>query len=257
MSKKRIRGDHAVYHVMWRSINKQIIFHEKKDYYTFLSAVRYSQKILDYDLIAYCIMGNHVHLMIKEGADNISKIMQVIGSAFVRHYNEYKGRMGPLFQARFKSESIETQQYFVRCIRYICMNPVKAGLTKSVDEYKYSSFNEMVHPKKSNLINVEIIEKVVSVSTVASLCKKQYNEEIIFMDVDNDTEKKEHETKLLINRLGYSSEADMHTLPDGTKIVLANKMAELDIPKYKIATLLGIPRYKVNIFLQTCPRDDS
>ena len=72
MSKKRIKGSHSVYHVMWRAINKQMIFCDEKDFNLFLSAVKYSQKKLDYDLIAYCIMGNHVHLMIKEGTDDVS-----------------------------------------------------------------------------------------------------------------------------------------------------------------------------------------
>jgi REP element-mobilizing transposase RayT len=85
-------------------------------------------------------MDNHVHLLINEGDDEIGKIMKRINISYSYYFNKKYGRIGHLFQDRFKSEGIDSDAYLLSVVRYIHNNPVKAGLVKNIEEYKWSSY---------------------------------------------------------------------------------------------------------------------
>jgi putative transposase len=90
---------------------------------------------------AYCLMDNHVHLIINEGAESISRIMKRVQVSYVYYFNEKYGRSGHLFQDWFKSEAVEDDQYLLTAIRYIHHNPVKAQMVSHPCEYRWSSYN--------------------------------------------------------------------------------------------------------------------
>lgn len=132
-----------IYHVMLRGINRQQIFYEKEDYQFFISLLERYKAPCGYELYAYCLMGNHIHLLIREGNEvSTGDIFRHIGSAFVYWYNIKYERVGHLFQDRYKSEPIEDESYLLTVFRYILMNPVKAGLCGKAEEYPYSSAGE-------------------------------------------------------------------------------------------------------------------
>lgn len=132
-----------IYHVMLRGINRQQIFYEKEDYQFFISLLERYKEPCGYELYAYCLMGNHIHLLIREGNEvSTGDIFRHIGSAFVYWYNIKYERVGHLFQDRYKSEPIEDESYLLTVFRYILMNPVKAGLCGKAEEYPYSSAGE-------------------------------------------------------------------------------------------------------------------
>ena len=89
-------------------------------------------------------MDNHVHILIKEVTEPISLIVKRISGSYVYWFNRKYERWGHLFQERFKSEAVENDAYFLTVLRYIHQNPVKAGITKSVSEFRWSSFHEYV-----------------------------------------------------------------------------------------------------------------
>ena len=142
--KPRTQSKTGIHHIMLRGINKQVIFHDKEDSYKFLKILSRTKEKLDFDIFAYCIMNNHVHLLIKEKENTIGQIIGTVASKFATWYNTKYERVGYLFQDRFKSEAVETNEYFLTVIRYIHQNPVKAGLCKSVGEYEFSSYNEFL-----------------------------------------------------------------------------------------------------------------
>jgi REP element-mobilizing transposase RayT len=90
---------------------------------------------------AYCLMDNHAHLLINEGEDIISRIMKRIGTSYAYYFNKKYGRVGHLFQDRFKSEAIEDEGYLLAVVRYIHDNPVKAGIVQKASSYQWSSYN--------------------------------------------------------------------------------------------------------------------
>ncbi|MBE6563266.1 MAG: hypothetical protein E7660_05975 [Ruminococcaceae bacterium] len=121
----RIKSKSGIYHVMLRGINQQQIFEEPEDYYKFLEIVEEYKAVSEFELYAYCLMGNHIHLLIKENKEPIEQIFKRIGGKFVYWYNIKYQRVGHLFQDRFKSEPVETNDYLLTVIRYIHQNPLK------------------------------------------------------------------------------------------------------------------------------------
>lgn len=141
---KREKSKTGIYHIMLRGINQQQIFEEDEDYRKFLDVVKDCKEISEFELYAYCLMGNHIHMLIKEKKEPIEQIVKRIGSRFVYWYNVKYSRKGHLFQDRYKSEPVEEQVYFDTVLVYIHRNPIKAGICKKPGDYEFSSYNEYV-----------------------------------------------------------------------------------------------------------------
>lgn len=129
-----------IYHVIARGINKSIIFEEEDDFSTFLSILEHYQKQEDFQIFAYCLMSNHVHLLLGNTKGNLGNIMRKIQVTFAKWYNAKYERQGYLFQDRFRSEPINDQDYFMRVFRYVHQNPLHAGVETKVGEYPWSSY---------------------------------------------------------------------------------------------------------------------
>ena len=138
----REKSSTGVYHVILRGHNQQPIFKEEEDAQRFLHTLEKYQKSGDYLVFAYCLMANHVHLLIKEEQTELGTIMKRIGASFVYWYNKKHERCGNLFQDRFRSEAVEDEAYFLTVLRYIHQNPVKAGLVEEPASYSWSSYRE-------------------------------------------------------------------------------------------------------------------
>ncbi|MGN0492417.1 MAG: REP-associated tyrosine transposase [Acutalibacteraceae bacterium] len=138
----RKKSKTGIYHIMLRGTNGQQIFADSEDCEKFLEIIKDCKAISEFEIFAYCLMGNHIHLLLKENKEPIELIMKRIASRFVYWYNIKYQRVGHLFQDRFKSEPVENDEYFLTVIRYIHQNPVKAGICKKPQDYYYSSYNE-------------------------------------------------------------------------------------------------------------------
>lgn len=138
--KARLKSNSMIYHIMLRGANKQEIFHDDEDCRCFLNTVKRFKVISGMGVYGWCLMNNHVHLLLKEGQEEISTTMKRIGVAYVYYYNCKYQTSGHLFQDRFRSENVETIQYLLTVIRYIHQNPLKAGMVSRVGEWRWSSF---------------------------------------------------------------------------------------------------------------------
>lgn len=141
--KLRIKSCTNIYHVTLRGVNRQQIFEASEDYRLFLDTVKRYQKKKDFKVLAYCLMGNHVHLLLElKEEDELGSIMQLINGRFARIYNWKYDRVGHLFQGRYKCETIDNNIYLGIAFRYILQNPWRAGLEKKVGTtYPWSSFS--------------------------------------------------------------------------------------------------------------------
>ncbi|MEL7567830.1 MAG: transposase [Dehalobacterium sp.] len=143
----RKKSENGIYHLMLRGINQQNIFENEEDNKKFLDILETYKTEIDYKIYAYCLMGNHVHLLIKEGKEEFSNTMKRIGAGYVYWYNWQYGRKGHLFQDRYRSEAVENDRYFLAVLRYIHQNPIKAGIVKDIDTYEWSSYREYIGEK--------------------------------------------------------------------------------------------------------------
>lgn len=141
----RKKSKTGIYHILLRGQNKQIIFQDNEDYMQFLQVLNESKAKSDFQIYAYCLMDNHIHLLLHEFDEEIGTVMRRIGSSYVYRYNWKYRRCGHLFQDRFKSEEVETDAYFLTALRYIHNNPVKANITNTAANYRWSSYNEYLN----------------------------------------------------------------------------------------------------------------
>jgi len=136
----RQRSDSDVYHVFARGINRQAIFVEDDDYSRFISIVAKAKAKSRFTLFGYCLLTNHVHLLLKVGDDDIGETIKRITTGYACWFNWKYERVGHLFQDRFGSEPVETDDYLLAALRYIHKNPIKAGLCYRAEDYTWSSY---------------------------------------------------------------------------------------------------------------------
>ena len=137
--KAREKSEQNIYHVMLRGINRQRIFMDEEDNRHFLKVLSQCKEISGFSLFAYCLMGNHVHLLLQTGKEPLEQVMKRIGTRYAVWYNTKYERIGHLFQDRYKSEAVKDEAYFVTVLRYILNNPVKAGMCGKATDYSLSS----------------------------------------------------------------------------------------------------------------------
>lgn len=145
----RKKSKSGIYHIILRGINKQTVFYDDEDREVFLNRLKTVKEEKSYTIYAFCLMGNHIHLLVKEEEFEIGRIMQKILTSYIFWYNRKYERIGNLFQDRFKSEVVEDDSYLLSAVRYIHQNPIKAGLCQTVDEYKWSSHSAYLNDIKS------------------------------------------------------------------------------------------------------------
>jgi len=135
---RKISGT-GIYHVMLRGVNRQRIFEEPADYERFLLHLLQVKRNSEFKLFAYCLMSNHVHLLLKENEVPLAQIFKRLGARYASWFNKKYDRCGHLFQGRFRSEPVESDAYLITVLAYIYQNPVKAGLCNSPENYIWSS----------------------------------------------------------------------------------------------------------------------
>ena len=142
-----------VYHIIIKGIDDGTIFYDNEDRNVFLNKLEITKKKFKYKILSYCLMSNHVHLVISIENENLSKGIQSLIIRYACYFNRKYDRKGPFVQNRFNSKKIENQRYFLEVCRYVHRNPEKAGIEKT-DKYRWSSYQEYIGKEK-------IIEKKI------------------------------------------------------------------------------------------------
>ena len=151
-----------IYHVMIRGNRRQDIFLEDEDRLRFIGILKKKKQKGEYELYAFCLMNNHVHLLIKEKKEQLSQIMKRINISYVNYFNRKYKQVGHLFQDRFKSETIEDENYLLAVLNYIHHNPFNAFIINNLADYPWSSYdmyiNKLSHPafliKSKNILSL-------------------------------------------------------------------------------------------------------
>lgn len=136
----RIVMPHFPHHVVQRGHNRQAVFAERKDYERYLAALQEFKDPYGVKVYAYCLMTNHVHLLLCPGdPEGIGKLMKRLAGRQTRYHNVLEGRSGTLWEGRYKSSPVETEAYLLACCRYIELNPVRARIVSDPASYPWSS----------------------------------------------------------------------------------------------------------------------
>lgn len=142
-------------HIITRGVGRQILFEERCDYIYYLKKLKKYSEEMGIEVHAYCLMSNHVHLLIRDRENEVSLFMKKMGVSYSAYYNKKYDRVGHLFQSRYISEAIESEKYFFTVFRYILNNPKKAGICAAKD-YEWSSYSEYFENNNS-IVQIKII----------------------------------------------------------------------------------------------------
>lgn len=200
-----------IYHVIYRGVNKQKIFEDNEDYCTLINILHKYMEECDYKIYAYCIMSNHIHLLIKPGKMSLALIFQHLMPSFVAKYNIKYQRIGHLFQSRFKSEPINNESHFLTVIRYIHQNPVKAAICCKPEDYQFSSFKDYFD---NELIDSNLVSTLVSREFFWSFNQAENSDQC--MDIEEERPRMwsdERAVEIMQKASGCRCVADFQALP--------------------------------------------
>lgn len=135
----RLQAPGTVHHLIARGNERREVFRDDADREDYLQRIARYRERFGIRLYAYCLMPNHVHLAVEQGATSLSAFMHALQSSYTQRFNRRHCRVGHLFQGRFKSFLVDCDRYFLALVRYIHENPVKAGMVQDAKSYLWSS----------------------------------------------------------------------------------------------------------------------
>lgn len=235
----RKRSNTGIYHILLRGIDKRDIFLDNWDRDKFIEYLSKAKEKGNFELYGYCLMDNHVHLLIKEG-EEIGLSIKRITVGYVGWHNKKYERTGHLFQNRYKSEVVETDSYLLTVLRYIHQNPVKAKIIDNPEKYSWSSYNQYIesYQNQNTTIDPGLIKGYLATE----------EEFIDFMNTPNKDECLGYKSKAKYNEDSYKKiihkkyKVDNLTdLPINERNEIINRIYnELDISIRQLSKALGV-----------------
>ncbi len=153
--KPRIEIGGGLYHIISRGNNRKKIFRSHDDYLKFTRILEQQKTKLPFYLYAYCLMPNHVHLLIERRDDPVSRIMQRVLTTYSQYHNRKYKKVGHLFQDRYKALLCQTDRYLGELVRYIHLNPVRARMVKRPEHFEYSGHRAYLGLDRTGLVDTE------------------------------------------------------------------------------------------------------
>ncbi|MBI3193699.1 MAG: transposase [Ignavibacteriae bacterium] len=146
------------YHIYNRGSNREDIFRERENYLYLLRLVNDAIKEYNICVIAYCLMPNHYHFLLRQDSDNTpSDFIQKVFNSYTKAFNKRYYRTGTLFEDRFKAKSVLKQEYLIHLCRYIHRNPIDAHLVKNLEDWEFSNYLEWIGKRNGRLVDLEFV----------------------------------------------------------------------------------------------------
>ena len=241
---RRCQGEY--FHVVTRGNGRQIIFEDGRDYLKFLELLK--EELLDtsVEIHAFCLMDNHVHLLFRGDIEDISKIMHGCCLRYAKYFNIKSGRVGHLFQGRFKSEPIENEAHYFTVVRYILQNPQKAGIARA-DRYLWSSYKSYFN--RHSMVNVDLLhDRFDSAQSYKdfvlgeAVSEKDLGFSELAMETDSKDEKDSVARDILKEMAGTDSLNEVKGMSKIERDKILLKFKEAGISVRRIERLTGVGR---------------
>lgn len=254
----------GVYHAILRGVNKQQIFECTEDYEHFVRILqrqcglpvntRPTQIGNDNEipserhcyLYAWCLMGNHVHLLIKENDEPLGETMKRISSSYVYYYNHKYERVGHLFQERFKSQPVNDWQYFLTLLRYIHQNPLKPHLVQDLKDYPWSSWLEYTENFTPSFTSTKTVLDRITLSELTELINDILTDEEDqeFLDVEVRTNRQLNTDESIWREIQYlcgvTNSTQFQALPRPQQKHILYTLHELGAGPRTLSRLTGV-----------------
>lgn len=249
----RLPSATGIFHVMQRGVNCQDLFFDDEDRHKYCRLLQYALEEGTFILHAYCLMSDHVHLLISESAGcYVSSFMHGIGTCYAKYYNAKYERTGPVFNDRFLSKPVEDTAYYLCVLRYIAWNPVKAGLCREASLYPWGSLHYFGKPHEltdsARVCSISQMEKTSLIRYLNST--DEQDESVLKMNPKNEERLPaiSDARALIVYRTISETEspADFVLLSKDKKADILKKMAEAHCSLRQISRLLGISRRQIS-----------
>ncbi|NLB88982.1 MAG: hypothetical protein GX790_07135 [Syntrophomonadaceae bacterium] len=250
--KPRVESATGYYHVMLRGNNREKIFKQVSEKEYFLTQLKNQIPIKNISVTAYCLMDNHAHLLIRTDLNTMRDTFKSINIKFAGWYNNKFERIGHVFQDRYKSEVISSDEQLLHVIRYIHNNPVKANLVSKASDYIWSSYNSFISGKSAIISPLEI-ETIISMfsNSLEEFEKFHLDEDIYeFLEIREDLEQqREEKAQRIINQ--YFKQYEVKEVSDLNKEVIEQLIIDLlqnsHLSHRRIAELTNMSRGTVHM----------
>jgi len=240
---QRQKSESGIYHVMLRGINRLQLFYDDDDKLAFIERLAKYKEQCGFSLLAWCVMGNHIHLLIEEGKIELSVVMKKLELSYANYYCAKYDWKGYLFQDRFKSKPVNSDSYLLAVIRYIHRNPLEIGKPIS----SWTSYNDYLTSKGITdtamvLAMLEPDEKNHSAAFmefIDSPCEHSYSY------VDSASSKQISDEKafvLILEISGLSAPFELCRMEKETRNLIISKLRGAGLSIRQIARLTGIGR---------------
>lgn len=153
--KPRLEIEGGLYHIITRGVDRRDIFHSHEDRQKFISLLTRQKELLPFYLYAYCLMSNHIHLLIERMTDDIGRIMHRVLTGYTQYYNRRYKRSGHVLQGRHKAILCQSDLYLMKLVSYIHLNPVRAKMVAMPEQYPYSSHGAYIGTEPHGLVDVD------------------------------------------------------------------------------------------------------
>lgn len=248
----RKKSDFRIYHVILRGNNQQIIFEDDYDYLQFISILKYYKETCNFKLYAYCLMDNHVHLLIEHTIVDLDVIMKKIEVKFVRWYNKKYNRTGNLFQERFKSEPVNDYRYLQTVFRYIHQNPLHAGLEKTLGTYLWSSYYDYLDLNHSFVDIDKMLDCFPNHADCINYLQTSSNQKCL--EYFSSSRLPDIEALKMIQEItNCNSPSDFQRLDISTRNQHLEELAHSGISIRQLSRLTGISRTSISTVLKNNP----
>lgn len=157
----RLFAPGLLYHVIARGNQRQATFLDDTDYHAYLRRLALYRKRYDVTLHAYCLMPNHVHLLARTGAVPLAKFMQGLQQSYSQRFNRVHDKAGHVFQGRYRAIVCDSDEYLVTLVRYIHLNPVRAGLASEPGAYRFSGHRALLAGQATALLDPEPVLRLL------------------------------------------------------------------------------------------------
>ena len=221
--KPRVEVPGGLYHIVTRGNDRRDIFHSSDDYQKLLDLLAKQKAKTGFFLYAYCLMTNHLHLLIERQAETIGNIMQRVLTGYSQYYNRRYKHVGHVFQGRHKAILCESQTYLTKLVRYIHLNPVRARMVTAPEEYRYSSHRAYIGVEPAGLVDVDPVlrhfgsKREAAVGNFLEFMGMPItDDESIYSSAENDVLGSEEFVDANIHRLGTTDVRPVSRSPEQT-----------------------------------------
>ena len=241
----RKKSESNIYHVMLRGINRQSIFEDDEDRFRFMTVLSRCRETSGFRLHAFVLMSNHIHLLIEPSDEPMELIFKRIGTSYAVWFNRKYSRAGHLFQDRFRSETVETDEYYKTVLRYILQNPIKAGIVSCLEEYRWSSY--LAYKNGGGMLtDIQFAVNLFGSLDTMNEYLAQDNDDSVMDESEHDWRMRDESAKKIMKRITQcTSASDFQEYDLSVQKDFAGKLYLAGLTMGQIARLTGMSKTTV------------